>query len=482
MKQRITFLLALALLLTLSACRAAPEEADTSLDSDRSFLHYGGMGEICATQDTVYFTRRDLVHYYDKASGIGGVLCGKPECAHSTAYGSSCNAYINSSSENLCVYNSRLYWIGGDARYTIYSMALDGTDRRTERQLKPGEVYTSHHGLTSAVFHRGYAYIWVINYRIQDGREAKCFDLAAVPLDPDEEVRVIFSEELDAYAASWNPWLAIQAYGDDVYILMDLPVGSSDGSQDSYPDIYDFKIQRYDTRTQELATLYHDGQSPIWYPTEMWAMDDGLLFFCHEFRTADDATDIICRFDYDSGELTRIFEPVPGAAGLVDGMVVSSRSSYEKSNPTNPWGLTLAPQDIERTVEFYVCLQNFSGDVLWEDTYRLEGYYSMPDFCGVDDTYAYFLDGAFFSTLNDSTSYFSLIGVALDGSGMEVLCTEEEHYEYPGSGRHETSTRTLDDGTTVILEDNTRITIIPGDGGETVTMTVEELLENGWQP
>ena len=481
MKRIAALFLTLALLLALSACKEEVEEADTSLDSDRGFLHYGGMEEVCATEDTVYFARRDLVYYYDKASSISGILCGKPECEHSTASGSSCNAYINSSSENLQIYNSRLYWISGDAHHTIYSMALDGTDRRTERQLKSGEVYTSHYGLTSAVFHRGYAYIWVINYKIQDGREAKCIDLAAVPLDPNEEVCMIFSEELDTYAASWNPWLAIQAYGDDVYILMDLPVGSSDGGPDSYPDIYDFRIQRYDTQTQELATLYHDGQSPIWYPMEMWAMDDGLLFFCHEFRTAGDTADIICRFDYDSGELTRVFEPVPGAVGLVDGMVVSNRSSYEKSNPTNPWGLTLAPQDIERTVEFYVCLQNFSGDVLWEDTYRLEGYYSMPDFCGVDDTYAYFLDGDSFGTLNDNTSYFSLIGVALDGSGMEVLCSEEEYYEFPGTNRHSTSTRTLDDGTTIVVKDDKIITVTAPDG-EAVTMTVEELLENGWQP
>ena len=458
------------MLLTLTACGTAPEEADISLDSDRGFIHYGGMEEVCATEDTVYFTSGQLVHYYEKATGISGVLCGKAECEHSTAYGSSCNAYINSISDDLCLYNGRLYWRNYD---TIYSMALDGTDHRTERQME-NDVYSNHTGGSLAIFHRGYAYVWVKNYTVKDGQEDASLDLAAVPLDPDGEIRMIFSDELDDYASGRSCFVTMQAYGDNLYILTNYAVNGGEGDVNASLELNDFRIRRYNAAARELTTLYHDSQSPIDYTVEMWAMDDGIVFFGYD--RLGGAGSRFFQFDFETGEITRLFGYDYGNVQIAEDLVVSSRYTCEKSNPTNPWGLTLAPQDIEMTGELYVVMQNFAGDVLVDDSYPLTGRYGAPYFQGMDDTYAYF----FSSTSFNGTTYMSLIGVALDGSGMEVLCTEEEFYDY-GTGGHSTMTITEDDGTTITVEDK-KITIIPGDGGETVTMTVEELIEKGYQP
>ena len=464
MKRTVALLLALVLLLYLTGC-GKPEEKGTSLDSDRRFIHYGLREGVCTTEDTVYFASGHLIHYYDKTTGISGVLCGKAECEHSTAYGSTCNAYINSSSDDLLLYAERLYWRNDD---TIYSMALDGTDHRTERTLGR-ELFSEQGFAASMILHRGFAYVLIKNYWVEDGQEALRLDLAAVSLDPNGEVHMIFSEELDAFAASWGPFFTMQAYGDDLYILTSWAAEADE--LNGSPASYDFRILRYGAATQELTTLYYDSQSPIDYTIEMWVTDDSIVYYGYERqRDNDDAR--FFRFDFETGEIAGLIDRA-GGGRLADDLMVSSKYTSEKSNPSNPWGLTLAPQDLERTGELRVVMWNFAGDVLVDDSYPLNGRFSIPRFRGADDAYAYFID-----KVGDD---ISLIGVALDGSGLEVLCTEEEHYEYP-SGGHSTSTYTLDDGTTIIIENDEKITIIPGDGGETVTMTIEELIEKGYQP
>ena len=467
--------LCICMLLALTACRAAPEEADTSLDSIRGFAHYAG-SKTCATEDTIYYMAGlggQLVYYYEKASGVGGVLCGKPECEPSADNNSGCNAFIGSISSDLCVYDNRLYWIGYP--HTICSMALDGTVHRTERVMGRDGIFSNSHRVMSAILHRGYAYIWVLNYKVRDGREIGFLELSAVPLDPDGETRQIFSWELDTFAVSRSPFVTMQAYGDALYIFTNI-AGNDSGAADGDIDFYDFKIQRYDAVTQELATLYHDGETQLRYTVELWAMDDGIVFM-----GIDESGRHLFRFDFESGGLTPLFDLGTGFTRIAEDLAVSYTYASKRANPTNPWGLTLAPQDIERIGELKVVIRSFAGDILVDGAYPLNGLYSMPEFLGNDDTYAYFLDSTLFNALDGNTTYSSLLGVALDGSGMEVLCTEEEYFPHEGTNRHTTSSLTLDDGTTVVVVDGKTITVTAPDGEE-VTMTVEELLEKGWQP
>ena len=483
MKRMITLLLTLMLLLALPGCGGRDEAADTSLDSDRAFIHYGSLSEVCATEDTVYFTSGDLVHYYDKASGISGILCGKAECGHSTASGSSCNAYIGSISRKLQRYNERLYWLKIGGGVQICSMALDGTDHRTDRTVERG-FFSSNLGNWSAVLHRGAVYLWIIEYAIVDGEKAASFDMAVIPLDPDEAPYMLFQEEISDLATRYGPHVTMQGYQDGVYLITSL-AGSHENEPDGAPDFYDLQIRRCDTATGELTTLYHDRESSIAYTVEMWAMDDGIVFFGDEHQTRDDGSvDLrlgVYKFDYARSALTPLFSP-DWSASIGEDLVVTGQYESEKSNPSNPWGLTLAPQDIERRGEFHVTLWNFAGELLLDASYPLEGHHQFPSFCGADDTYVYFFSDQTWGDNDGTTKYMSLIGVALDGSGMEVLGTEEESYKYPGTHSSSKSTTTLDDGTTIIIENRKKITIIPPDGGETVTMTVEELLEKGYQP
>ena len=482
MKRTTALLLTPLLLLTLTGCDKK-EEIDTSLDSNRAFIHYESWEQVCETEDTVYFTGSSgqLVHYYEKATGVSGVLCGKAECEHSTAGGSKCNAYIGSSSGDLCVYNNRLYWIDGWSN--ICSMALDGTDHRRDR-TRDAELYSDHTGGSSSIFHRGFAYTWVKNYTVRDGKEVVRLDFAAIPLNPDEEPHMIFQEELSDIAVRYSSTIVMHAYGDNIYILTNAVGTSHEDDPEARPEFYDLQIRRCNVVTEELTTLYHDSQSHIDETVEMWATDDGLLFSGF-WDVEGEYSDDIYKLDFESGELVKLFS-IDHIPGFADNLIAESQYDSEKFNPTNPWGFAFSPQDIERSGEWNVVIRSFDGDIILEDTYRLEGLYDMLlYFKGADDTYAYFFSETSYNDdeTNSMTTYMSIIGVALDGSGMEVLSSEEELYAFPTSGGGRgTSTTVLDDGTTILVKDHKEITVIPGDGGETITMTVEELLENGYQP
>ena len=495
MKRTITLLIALALLLAIPACGepegkgtgpvygdpegtgAGPaygetEEQDTSLDFDQTFTHY--MSHVCATQDTIYFTSGQLIYFYDKASGVSSVLCGKAECKHNTSMGSSCNAYLNSSSKDLCVYNNRLYYTNGYYN-TIYSMALDGTDHRKEREVDR-EIFSTNTGGNSTIFHRGCAYLFVRNYWVRDGVKVITNDLVAVPLDPDGEIYRIFSEEIDDYADTRSPIVILKARGDGLYILTNYAV---DGPVYNF---HDFQIRRYDVVTRELTTLYHDSQSPLTRTVELWIMDDGIVFSGYELQAGEDGSveraPGVYKLDFESGELTGLFD-LDRTAAFVEDLVVTHQYDSQWATPTNPWGFILAPQDVTRSGEFHVTLRNFAGEVLLEGSLPLEGCYFGNSFCGTDDTYAYFFFDGSYNDGYGNTEYMALIGMALDGSGMEVLCEEEEYYEWP-SPNYITSERTMDDGTVVVMKDSKYITVTTPDG-ETVSITVKELLKNGWQ-
>ncbi len=158
-----TALLAAAALLSVTACESGFSEEDAALSKIVDFqknMHQGSifmLNSMCETDAGIYFYYQKL-YYIDKTSGEVTVVCGKPDCDHTNG---SCNARIDA--DSMWQVGDRLYYtsedyIDGEKVNQVYSVGLDGGERREIQQLDPETGGDNTIAVNRPVFHRGYVY------------------------------------------------------------------------------------------------------------------------------------------------------------------------------------------------------------------------------------------------------------------------------------------------------------------------------------
>lgn len=410
MKRTITFLLTLTLLLTLAACgegKGTGGEVEREIDTVRSFIHRFPEVRAVETEDTIYFKglHDNYLKYMDKATGIGGPLCGKPECRHNNE---DCNAYLNYGAMCILIDGERIYWINSgvhEKQHMLNSVALDGTGRREEAAY-PRELFEDISGYMYGVLHYGWIYFGDIVRTIEDGEEQVYNYVLALPMNDKDEPFEILRER----TKNTNS-LILQVYGDYLYIM------TNEESDESTDEVWlnDFKLRRWSVQTQELELLYEDA-AQLDMPMEIWVTNDYVYF---NRNTLSEGR--IYRYEFVSGECEYLFDYGDvrlGNLGIADGIV----TGYDMTNNAGIY-------------DFYSIIKDFEGNVLVNETYTFDlqdvcPYYSRyeADLLGRDEELAYY---SFYGDHIDEesgilTRYISIIGVALDGSGARVLCTETE--------------------------------------------------------
>ncbi len=409
-----TLALLLAALLTLSACGGPEpvEQEERTVDTARSFVHYQQDAYYAETEDNIYFAFAVNLGWpyllcVDKATGICGPVCGKPECGHDDE---TCNAYLGDEVLYVGIYRDRLYWVAteynGGSHEFVGSAALDGSDHRRERELEDG-LFPDYAGNRYMMMYEGAIYFAAIKDEIEDGVRKEYNYVCRIPLDPEEEVEVILEEE-----TPWSNYLPIQPYDGKLYIFT-----MNYDRIDEETTSSRFKLRRWDIGSGEMETLYEEDDSSFGHVTEPWVTEDGILFNSHEKVDSETDRTKIYKYEFETGEVRYLFynDLVENWVRLeiADGIVA---------------GYFLYPSEEEEGVyDIPVRLWDFDGNVLVDETYTFDlgrGFWkNYMSLCGRDETNAYI---ALYAQGSDEDTFYAtlkIIAVALDGSGAKVMGT-----------------------------------------------------------
>lgn len=421
MKKTILLTVALALLF-LAGCGSSGTEEERGVDTARSFVHYYKIVLAAETEDTIYYIGDYdcFIKYVDKATGITGVLCGRPDCKHNDE---TCSAYTAVLGP-YCLFTNdgRLYWVCDSVdnfkTCSLYSVALDGTGRREELAIDTELLGRNVGSYRNFAFQEGCLYYGVIEYEIENGETVYYNYVRAFPLDSKEEDFVILQEKSEVN--SGVDTLTMQFYGNSLYIITN---NLSRAVVEDGPTLYDFRLRRWNVETHELETLYEDLGSSLHFTSELWVTDEGVYFDRHSWKSPGSPVVGIYRYDFETGECGFQFDiGVDGTnVGIADDLIT---------------GFTI--NNSGGVYDYHIVMKDFDGNILSDETYTFDlkdvyQFYSPgvgTRFLGRDESYAYYAPYGSHTDTDEGVQshYTTVIQVALDGSGAKELCSFVEDH------------------------------------------------------
>ncbi len=193
------------------------------------------------------------IRYYDKASGISGVLCADPACTHDTR---DCSAYIGHHGITLSYYDGKLWWIDNNLRdYALWRSDLSGMNRERIKQLSFEDVMMAYQP-QKYIIHGGTLYLLGKANTIMGTKAGTRITLLAMSLDSSEEITTLYDQLFD-----YGVEATVRFVGEKVY------VSAVSWPRDGGP--YDISVTRYGITDGSIETLYEetgmtDPQGKLW--------------------------------------------------------------------------------------------------------------------------------------------------------------------------------------------------------------------------
>lgn len=144
-------------------------------------------------------TLGDNLYYYDKETGISGILCADPSCSHDS---SSCGAYIKRGA-TMFLYDGLRYWITDDYNtdgrdHVLWQGTIAGTDQKRVKTISFENIILPYQPQQYAI-HRDALYFLGTADTVSGVTTGVRLTLMRSPLDDSEEFTTLFDQTYGAY-------------------------------------------------------------------------------------------------------------------------------------------------------------------------------------------------------------------------------------------------------------------------------------------
>ncbi len=254
---------------TLPKATQAPDpfnspEPMPDFDADNRYI-MGYASRFQEAGDVIFGGSGVFMRYYDRASGVSGVLCPNPECAHDSM---SCGAYIDLIS-SLAYYNGKRYWVSVDPQqggnsYYLWRSDLTGGNQEKLKRISFRDVIMEYQPQWFAI-HRGRLYFLGRANAVTEEGTATRMTLMYTSLDSSEEYTAVF-DEIYPHGVE----MTVRFVNNAIYCAKMTFVGGEDNS-------HDVTVTKYDRETGAAEILFEEtGRRE--YVIRLWVTEGGIPY------------------------------------------------------------------------------------------------------------------------------------------------------------------------------------------------------------
>ena len=243
-----------------------PFETDTAMpgyDAQNKYF----MATISSFQETDSFfcgsrCMGSYLQYYDKASGITGMLCADPACPHNSA---DCSAYIQSGA-TFSYYDGHFYWIApasqGGNDFFLWKSDLSGANRKQVKSISFENIIMAYQP-QQYVVHRGKLYMLGRSSSVSGTRVSYRISVLSTSLDDSEDITVLYDTTIDRGVT-----MTTRFVGNSVFLsLITFPEGGP----------FDISLMKFDTKTGNSETVYEESGIDIALGS-FWVTEQGEFY------------------------------------------------------------------------------------------------------------------------------------------------------------------------------------------------------------